>query len=44
MTSVVTLLCPGGIVVAADMRQIEFYDYWLEIDPIVTDGIKKFTE
>jgi len=41
MTSDLTLLCPEGIVVAADMRETTIFPGWTKIEPEIKDGVLK---
>jgi hypothetical protein len=41
MTSTITILCPEGIVLATDMREITFHNLWEKKPPDVKDGVKK---
>lgn len=41
VTSNLTLLCPEGIVVAADMRETKIFPDWMKMKPETTDGVQK---
>ena len=41
MTSTITILCPEGIVLATDMREITFHKLWEKKPPDIKDGVKK---